>query len=457
MQCPRFLFEGRKALLDRPPSASALDRRTGSLLAGLALGLIVFGQTASGEPTALPNIGPSESTLYCQARVHDDYLNGTEDALDKPVEIDPNQPLDPYGDVFDGLSLVTLPPGTVTPGWKCTERNGCKDDANGIARGTALLWIPDGVSPKSPRVLFVHGGSWYYGSPWTDGYPTFAAKLAKKLQMPVLVIDYTLAPVGHFRKIIGQVGSAVNYLARHEPGDLLAGDFHTKSPPSSAPPLFIVGDSSGGGTAVSALVAQASPRGLRGAGGAKLSGGVVYSPWINLVSNSPTYVSNLYGVHDQDRFRLGDIAFGMYDVESSLSSDQNNAQDYLGRKPLTNRIANPFFAKDQWLAKLAPIAFHVGAPEELLSDSSILASRIARQGGSVELHQYDGMWHDFPMYADGCGSGESVVLAKSALSATRNFLTRLSHRKPVRCGNTPCYYGHFEYPQGHDTAEAGAP
>ena len=75
--------------------------------------------------------------------------------------------------------------------------------------------------------------------------------------MPVLAIDYTLAPVAPYRSILRQVGRATHYLATHEPLALLAGDQSTVSHPHKAPPLFIVGDSSGGGTALSALVAQA--------------------------------------------------------------------------------------------------------------------------------------------------------------------------------------------------------
>ena len=108
-------------------------------------------------------------------------------------------------------------PGVVTKKWECTTENGCYDDDSINPRGAAMLWVPDGVEAGSPRVLFVHGGSWYYGSPWTDGYPTLAAKLAKKLGMPVLSIDYTLAPVGHYSKMLRQVGRALKYLAKHEP------------------------------------------------------------------------------------------------------------------------------------------------------------------------------------------------------------------------------------------------
>ena len=56
------------------------------------------------------------------------------------------------------------------------------------------------------------------------------------------------------------------------------------------------------------------------------------------------------------------------------------------------------------------------------------------------------------MYKDGCGSGESVVLAESAFEATDTFLQGLARGKRPRCKQTPCFFGHYEYPQGEDTA-----
>ena len=424
-----------------------------ALLQGVAAGLFAaLPDVASAEPEYQPNVGPSQSTYTCQTRVARDYALGIEEALDPPVEIDPTLPIQGQGEVFDGVQLVTLRPGLVTPAWQCTVENGCFDDVGDNPRGTALLWVPDRVKKNAPRVLYVHGGSWYYGSPWTDGYPTFAAKLAKTLQMPVLVIDYTLAPVGDFETILRQVGEAANFLARHRPLDLLKGKLSPSKRPRKSPPLFILGDSSGGGTAISALVAQASPEGLPGADGAVLRGGVAYSPWVNLLSNSPTYLSNLNSVHEPGDYSLGDVAFGLGDVEGIVTSYQANAQDYMGPGSLTDPVANPFFAPEKWLKRMPPLSLHVGQPELLLSDNAILANRIAQSGGRVELHQYDGMWHVFPMYADGCGSGEPVVLAESAYLATQTFLDGLARGKKLRCEQAPCFFGHFEYPQGVDTA-----
>ena len=409
-------------------------------------------EAARAEPQYLPNVGPSRSTYLCQTRVAQDYQEGTEDAIDQPLTINPDLPLEGQGAAFDGVRLVTLPPGTVTAPWECTEDNGCYDDTSANPRGTALLWVPDGLKRNAPRVLYVHGGSWYHGSPSTDGYPTFAAKLAKTLKMSVLVIDYSLAPVGDFEVILQQVGEAANFLARHKPLDLLAGKWKPSKRAKKSPPLFILGDSSGGGTAISALVAQASETGLPGARGAVLRGGVVYSPWVNLLSNSPTYLSNLNSVHQPGDYSLGDVAFGLGSVEELVSSYQANAQDYMGEGSLTDPVANPFFAPARWLKRLPPISFHVGEPELLLSDNAILANRIADSGGLAEFHQYDGMWHVFPMYKDGCGSGETVVLAESAFEATNTFLSGLARGKRPRCKQTPCFFGHYEYPQGEDTA-----
>ena len=39
----------------------------------------------------------------------------------------------------------------------------------------------------------------------------------------------------------------------------------------------------------------------------------------------------------------------------------------------------------------------------------------------MENHAFDGMWHVFQSYADGCGSNESVVLANSSLEFSKQF------------------------------------
>ena len=423
-----------------------------------------------------PDIGPSPQTYFCQSQAYlSEVVSGAGYlGIDQPETIDPaaNMPLEKVqdqGHVFRDVTLKVLKPGTVTPAWR---------DSTDEIRGAALYWVPEKVKKGAPRILYVHGGSWLGGSPWEDSYPTFAAKIAAEFSMPVLSIDYTLIDGGgNFKKILGQVGKAVNYLSTHEPLDLIQGDSEGRHSQKTSPPLFIMGDSSGGGTALSALVAQSSPGGLNNAGKARLSGGVVYSPWTNLESNGPTYQSRLFSYHGGQNYLLGDVLFGLNSLDTDKKSSQRNALQYMGinhprkiseKKKLAllrDPLANPLHAPRSWLKKMPPVAFHVGDSEVMLSDSEMMAQQLARSSASVELHKYDGMWHVFPMYSDGCGyspdkaqkkNGTSVsnrlLMADSAMSMSSSFLKGIAEGRQFMESKTPFFYGHYEYPQGHDPA-----
>lgn len=385
--------------------------------------------------------GPSFSTVYCQQRVYEDAKEGTYNAIDLPVDVLNVNNLTQYGETFQGVNAVELPPGVVTPPW---------EDSDGVERGTAVLWIPEGVARESPKLLFIHGGGWTSGSPTTDGYAPFAAKIAKIYQFPILVIDYTLVPIGNFEVIMKEVGMAAKFLASHEPLDLEKGDYN-EQPVEQSPPIFILGDSSGGGSALSALVAQASPKGIPEADGARLAGGVLFSPWINLESDGPTYFSQLFGIHKKGNVLLGDVNFGWGSTPNEVvESNRRAARMY--SKNLRDPIANPMYASDQWLSNLAPISLHAGMPELLQSDATLFATKAAKAGAPrVEAHVFDGMWHVFEMYMDGCGSGEPVVLANSSLNFGKRFIDGIlsDNGKPTR---SFCFMPHYESPRGQDSA-----
>ena len=395
------------------------------------------------------NVGPSKVTLVCQNIVYRSGVQDTYEGIDQPLAIDPYKPIQPQGKVFRNVRLKRIDAGVVTPQWSEEETG----SASTNQRGQALYWIPRKAKGDSPRVLFVHGGGWISGSPWDSGYATFAAKLAKKLQMPVLSIDYTLVGKGgNFNVIQKQIGKATKFMSKHDPLKLLTNRKNSRS--QSSVPLFIIGDSSGGGSAFSALIAQASPQGLKGAGKARFSGGVFFSPWVNLESNGPTYMSNLYADIADGNYRLGDILFGTGAVEKNIRSSVKMAKAYIKDSGITLKdpIANPLYAKRQWLKNLPPTSFNVGQAETLLSDSAMMSQKIAAAGQPVEFHQYDGMWHDFQMYEDGCGYGEKLIFAESAYNAAKTFLQGIAKGKTFKTSNTPFFYSHYEYPQGVDTA-----
>jgi len=122
--------------------------------------------------------------------------------------------------------------------WHCDKKR-CWDSEPGL-RGYDVVWTPEGATCDSPRVLFIHGGSWQYGSPKTLGYAQLGSKLAAAAGAVVMLNDYPLNPIGNFSRILASSLEALNWLADHGPGGRGC---------ATQAPLFVAGDSAGGGTA----------------------------------------------------------------------------------------------------------------------------------------------------------------------------------------------------------------
>jgi acetyl esterase/lipase len=121
------------------------------------------------------------------------------------------------------------------------------DGRVGEQRGTAEWVVPDDCD-MSCRIVFVHGGlnMWYGGC--DPVYRPATARFAKAARMPLLSIDFRLAPEHPFPASTEDAVAAVRWLRETYPG---AGG------PSPASKIFLLGDSSGGGVALSAaLVAK---------------------------------------------------------------------------------------------------------------------------------------------------------------------------------------------------------
>lgn len=437
-------------------------------------------------PGAPADLGPGFATTDCLEDINKEYnfegaFNGA-----RPVVFNASTARE--FPVFNGVQFARLPPDEVTERWTCSKANGCYDcDAKSApaqcsdARGFAMLWVPHGSTAQTPRILYVHGGSWLTGSPTSQSYAPFCAMIATKSGMPVLAIDYTLAPLGNFSRILRQLGAAVHWLATHDPTRIVAGESAADAhvPPESAPLLFIAGDSSGGGSATSALLAQASPGGLPGARGARLSGGVLFSPWFNLRCDTPSYVSQIYKLETRPVDRAheaagcllhglssnhtakvaigGDVAFTDYPYTLATRFAQNG-ELYAGDAAMTtDPIASPTHALAETLAKMPPVQIHVGLSEVLVSENVIFATKMAAAGAACELHTYDAMWHVFSMYYEGCEHPQiqELLFAYSSLNMTAAFLQALAKGElPWTHNGIPYTLTHYEYPRGVDTAIA---
>lgn len=188
-----------------------------------------------------------------------------------------------------------------------------------------------------------------------------------------------------------------------------------------------------------------------------------FSPWLNLACDTPSYVSQAFrtvGKSTPDAevppFLVGDVAFPGSPIQSAASFRQIG-QAYAGRRSVFDPIANPLYAPRHLLAMLPPIQIHTGMAEVLAAESAIFATDVAAAGGAAELHLYDGMWHCFPQYADGCeeGADRSLLLAHIALNRSRVFLAHVgaTGEPPFKRTSVPHTLLHYEYPKGHDSVD----
>lgn len=328
-------------------------------------------------------------------------------------------------------------------GWLCDKA--CYDDTKGY-RGDDLLWIPEGASCESPRLLWIHGGSWEYGSPDTLSYGQLASKIAELSGAIVMVPDFPLTPVGDYHVIMQALLDALRWLAETP----LNPELHC---PSGSAPLLVGGDSAGGGTALSLIMVLKHGAGWIPEGVAItepetllqqaqiLAGGVFFSPWTNLKCDTPDYYYNAFAkIVDKKAFKdpssgiayVGDLMFRGH-PEENLDEFTANAKSYIGSNVdlLTDPIASPFWSTEQELGGggIPPLLFAVGGSESILGDSMIVAQKAAFYGASVHVDVDVGMWHDFPMYSEGCGSGYALWQAALALNRTATFIQKVASRK----------------------------
>lgn len=336
-------------------------------------------------------------------------------------------------------------------------------------RGYDLLQWPRNATCQSPRILFIHGGSWKLGSPWEYSYDVHTSKISGLSQSLVLSIDYPLVgardwesgmEIGNFAGILNYSLTAWQWLAGHGPN----GD-----PATCQAPMFIAGDSSGGGTAFSLLLLLNQQQKAGTLTVPMPAGALFESPWTNLKCNSPTYYSNNFGAwpnvevarnNPQAGALKGDILF--YPESMRKSGDVGNVGDpwklmneyalvglqYCGcpdegelpavcltgtcgedkasNMQLTHWLASPYWAEPHHLLGLPPLYFVTSSSEVLAADTTVLADRAATAGVHVISELFSGMWHTFPQWSEGCGSGNPLWQGLAALQHMGDFVREVA-------------------------------
>ncbi|HLG89435.1 MAG TPA: alpha/beta hydrolase [Alphaproteobacteria bacterium] len=225
---------------------------------------------------------------------------------------------------------------------------------------------------RRATILYLHGGGFRLGS--ARGWTGFASRLAVTAEARIVVVDYRLAPEWPFPAALHDAASVYQALVEENAG-----------------PLFVGGDSAGGGLAASLAVAcrnQAQmPRGL-----------ILLSPWLDLTLRSETWSSR----GATDRFFPREAA-------------KVAAEGYLQGYPADEPLVSPLLAD---LAGLPPVLLFAGEAEALLGDATAFAERLASAHVTVEAHLVAAMQHVWPvLFAD-------LPETQAALEAMAAFVRR---------------------------------
>jgi acetyl esterase/lipase len=224
-------------------------------------------------------------------------------------------------------------------------------------------------------VLYVHGGGFEIGG--GEMYVGFASWIAAVTGADVYLPDYRLAPEHP------QPAPTDDAFAAYRAVLELGHDPHRTA---------VIGDSAGGGIAVSTV------RSLREMGLPDPAALVIISPWLDLSLSGASV--GLVGRRDPVLRR------------EWLESAARNHADGLH---LDDPRISPLFAD---LHRLPPTLVQVGTDEIVLDDSTRFAERASAAGVDVELQRFEGLFHDFQVFA------RLLPSARAALDDIAAFLAR---------------------------------
>lgn len=217
-------------------------------------------------------------------------------------------------------------------------------------------WVePQGCSAENVALYF-HGGGFVMGSALS--HRGIVGNFVKRLGIKALVFDYSLAPE-HPAPAAAEDGAAMYRF-------VLVQGYKPEN-------IVFVGDSAGGGVALSTLLR------LKDEGIPLPAACVAFSPCTD---------ATLAGNSHKTRLKA--------DPCTPRGSSETYLGYYVGGGDARHPYASPLFGD---LKGLPPLMIQVGDYETLLDDSVRFAKKAEEAGVEVKLHVWDGLFHCFPLLA----------------------------------------------------------
>ena len=245
---------------------------------------------------------------------------------------------------------------------------------DGAPRGE---WIRSAAAgdPREGTVLYLHGGSYLFGSPRT--HADTLARLALAVDRPVLALDYRLAPEHPYPAQLEDALAALAWLDESGvPRDR----------------LVLAGESAGGNLTLAAAIA------LRERGEPQPAALVLVSPWLDLTSSADSHRRNLpfdYGTPEMLR---------------------GQARRFAGDLPLADPRVSIGSADPRGLP---PTLLQVGTAELLLDECRAWAERARRAGVALTVDERPDMPHAPFFFTALCPEGAAALASVAAFVRAR--------------------------------------
>jgi hormone-sensitive lipase len=237
-------------------------------------------------------------------------------------------------------------------------------------------------------IIHIHGGGFIGQTSFT--HENYTREWSKSLNIPVLSIDYRLAPKNQFPDALDDVWQAYTWIIKY------AHKFLGILPHK----IILAGDSAGGNFALGITI-KAKTSGFRIPDGLML----IY-PAVNM---DITYVS--HGGFDC----LEDPILGYRGL-------LNIIQNYLGnKKNVRDPLVSPIFAEDSILTGFPRTKMIVSMKDPLRSDALRFADRLLSNEVDLEIYQYEGFIHG----ALNLGHSQGIPVFKRILKDSIDLLMKL--------------------------------
>jgi epsilon-lactone hydrolase len=219
--------------------------------------------------------------------------------------------------------------------------------------GFEVYTLAPRASARTGGVIYLHGGA--FTSPITRFHWRFIARMVEATGLSFTVPLYPLTPEHACAEICAWVTTVYRACCAADPGA----------------PLALMGDSAGGGLALS-LAMQ-----VRDAGLPLPSGLILISPWFDVTMTEPS----------QARIEPSDVMLMRPGVRAL-------GRWYAGEWATTDERVSPLFGA---LGGLPPIELLCGSHDILVADARRLAARARAEDVALAYHEEPGLMHVYPL------------------------------------------------------------